>query len=102
MQDLSTSATEPPAEGCGVSDDYGDIYDLSKGALTDWARAYLEEHPQYVQWRRDLLEKGECRVEWRSHGCYLPRGHDGQHQCGPPGDVCCYPEPDDELVGEDA
>lgn len=22
-----------------------------------------------------------CRVYWGSHGCRLPRGHDGQHEC---------------------
>ncbi len=22
-----------------------------------------------------------CRVYWGSHGCHLPRGHDGPHLC---------------------
>lgn len=24
----------------------------------------------------------KCRVYWGSHGCDLPRGHDGAHVCG--------------------
>lgn len=28
------------------------------------------------------MDDGEdCRVYWGSHGCYLPRGHDGPHLC---------------------
>lgn len=26
-------------------------------------------------------EGGKCRVYWGSHGCCLPRGHEGDHLC---------------------
>ena len=32
-----------------------------------------------------------CRVYWGSHGCQLPRGHDGPCECG-----CCECDPHDE------
>jgi hypothetical protein len=39
-----------------------------------------------------------CRVCWGSHGCDLPKGHEGHHRCR-----CCqcknHPEPDSGCVG---
>jgi hypothetical protein len=31
-----------------------------------------------------MIDRGDCRVFWGSHGCHLPRGHEGPHDCG-----CC-------------
>lgn len=37
------------------------------------------------------MTKTFCRVYWGSHGCHLPRGHDGGHLC----DCCtCVNHPD--------
>lgn len=59
----------------------------------------------------------DCRVEWRSHGCDLERGHAGPHVCCPHPEIDCdnnsddcphdfchndTPQPDDLLRGEDA
>lgn len=36
-----------------------------------------------------MEERGDhrwCRVYWGTHGCALPRGHDGEHRCD------CYGE----------
>jgi hypothetical protein len=38
----------------------------------------------------DVYPKEGCRVYWGSHGCELPRGHKGHHQC-----ECAY-DPEDE------
>lgn len=39
----------------------------------------------------------DCRVYWGSHGCRLPRGHEGYHLC------CCecerHPDPGSGCVG---
>lgn len=50
-----------------------------------------------------------CRVYWGSHGCDLPRGHDGPHICecadrSEPGNVGAPPYygPDTIFYGEDA
>lgn len=37
-----------------------------------------------------------CRVYWGSHGCALPRGHEGPHEC----DCCtCHDHEADPLNG---
>lgn len=33
----------------------------------------------------------KCRIYWGSHGCSLPRGHDGHH-------VCCCIDPEKHWV----
>ena len=43
----------------------------------------------------------ECRVYWGSHGCDLPRGHDGEHVCDIVDDECPSSE-GYELYGQDA
>lgn len=43
------------------------------------------------------VASGLCRVYWGSHGCRLPRDHDGHHFC-----CCrcdCHPDPNSGCVG---
>lgn len=36
----------------------------------------------------------DCRVYWGTHGCCLPRGHDGPHVCS-----CAFDKAEDEEDG---
>lgn len=40
------------------------------------------------------MKPEECPICWGSHGCSLPRGHEGDHVCG--GELGC-----DDRVGQD-
>lgn len=39
-----------------------------------------------------------CRVFWGSHGCELPRGHQGRHVCGDEAGPCCGLNPDGTVA----
>lgn len=54
-----------------------------------------------------LTEDGvteQCRVFWRSHGCALPRFHEGDslsHECDPCPPDCVAPPDEDMLLGHE-
>jgi hypothetical protein len=41
-----------------------------------------------------IFDRTQCQVYWGSHGCHLPRGHEGNHECRDPDET----EPHDGVT----
>jgi hypothetical protein len=41
-----------------------------------------------------IWDRDQCQVYWGTHGCSLPRGHDGNHYCKDPDET----EPHDGIT----